>query len=479
MHKITCRSLEKSVISESFRLILLDFALYGQCRTAASAFFVVRPGVNTMQIRLSAALCLVLIPLACAQTPEPAATAVPGVKTTQIQGDELEQAAQNFARAVANSAQFIAHHPYYSDDRSRAAGMAHWTRMMIRTLEEDVILDADYPYFRVVDFRTREGGDNADQRYLIAPLQGGATYRVWGRRGSNRRLEFQLYAGLPWLPSGGRIAAVLASENIKVNGDGSFEVTLSPDAQTGNWLQNPADGSTLMVRQIFSDWSSEIPDEIHIDRVGYTGANKPALSSAAMAQRLNRAARDLETIVPLWPEFVRRTYQQALPANTLTPPLDPAANGGVKDRWMALGHFDLADDEALLVTTWPCGANYQGIQLTDLWFASLEYANAQSSLSADQALLGRDGAYHFVIAARDPGVQNWLDTQGFRQGVILLRYDGMRGKSIAQALWPRAQKIKLDQLRNHLPPGTPHFDEAMRRKALEQRRQHVQRRYGV
>jgi len=116
--------------------------------------------------------------------------------------DELATAAQNFAQAVQQASNFIANHPYYDSDQSRAAGMAHLARMMIRTLEEDVILDPDYPYFRVVDFRTREGGDNADQRYLVAPVTGGATYRIWGHRGNTRRLEFHLYAGLPWTGSG-------------------------------------------------------------------------------------------------------------------------------------------------------------------------------------------------------------------------------------------------------------------------------------
>lgn len=393
--------------------------------------------------------------------------------------DALAAAAQRFARAVGDSAQFVSRHPYYSDDRNRAAGMMNWARMIIRTLEEDVVQDVDFPYFRVVDFRTREGGDNADQRYLVTPLRGGATYRVWGRRGTNRRLDFQLYDGLPWLPSGGRIAAALPSEKLEVNADGSFEVFLGGERRGANWLDNPNGSTTLMVRQIFSDWNRELPDDIHIDRIDTVGARKPAMSGAELIERFDRAAHSLNVIVPLWPEFVRRFYDEGIPVNTLTPPLDPSAGGGVKERWMAFGHFDLADDEALVITTWPTGADYQGIQLTDMWFASLEYANAQSSLSADQAQLGSDGAFHFVIAGSDPGVRNWLDTQRFRQGVILLRYDGMRGKEIPRERWPRARKVKLSELRESLPADTPAYDAAQRARDLEQRRKHVQQRFGV
>ena len=32
-----------------------------------------------------------------------------------------------------------------------------------------------------------------------------------------------------------------------------------------------------------------------------------------------------------------------------------------------------------------------------------------------------DGTYTYVIAARDPGVHNWIDTDGLREGILTLR----------------------------------------------------------
>jgi hypothetical protein len=145
---------------------------------------------------------------------------------------------------------------------------------------------------------------------------------------------------------------------------------------------------------------------------------------------------------------------------------------------MTEGHFDLADDEALIVTTWPTSANYQGIQLTDRWFSSLEYANRQSSLTADQAYRTADGAFHFVISAKDPGVQNWLDTDGLRQGVILLRYDGMKEAEFAKDKWPTTLKVKLSELRKYLPADTPVFAADQRSAEIAERRRHVQQRFG-
>lgn len=391
----------------------------------------------------------------------------------------LQAAFSKLVEAFAKSGQSVTASPYWSDPANRASGMAFVTSMMIRTLEEDVVQDVDFPSFRILDPRIREGGDNPDQRYLFARIQGGATYRVWGTLGGTRRLEFQIYAGDPYVQGGGRSVSFLTFENIRFGKDGSFEVFLSPEKMAGkNWMENAADSTKLMVRQVYSDWDKETGGEVHIDRVGYEGKLRPVTTPLQMAEKLEKAARDLEMIVGVWPAFVRARYQNALVPNTMLEPSDPGALGGVAGRWMSGGFFDLEPDEALIVTTYPTDANYQGIQLTDPWFSSLEYANRQSSLTTDQAYLSPDGAYRFVLAGSDPGIQNWLDTTGLEQGTILLRFDGSSYKSFPREKYPKAEKVKLSELKAHLPADTPSFSAAQRASELAARRRHVQTRFG-
>ena len=66
--------------------------------------------------------------------------------------------------------------------------------------------------------------------------------------------------------------------------------------------------------------------------------------------------------------------------------MSPGAKAGVVGRWMSLGHYDLAPDQALVIRIPPTGAPYQGSQLADLWFGSLEYASATSSITRGQAI---------------------------------------------------------------------------------------------
>lgn len=392
---------------------------------------------------------------------------------------DLDLAFDELVSALGDAARSVRAHPFFAEAENRPGAYAFVVSMLLSRLEEDVIFDADAPAFRILDPRIREGGDNPDQRYLIATLRGGETYRIWGSRGTARRVDLQIYAGDPYVPgSGGRAASYLDHEDIDYAPDGSFEVFASSARTDGAWLENPADATRLLVRQVFSDWDREQTGEVHLDRVGHEGDPKAVLTADAMASRLRRATANLHTHVRVWPEMVRTNYLERRPPNTIAPPFDPGTVGGVPGRWMASGTWELADDEALVVTTWPAGGDYQGVQLADLWFSSLEYANRQTSLTADQAVRDADGAYRFVVCGRDPGVANWLDTTGRHRGVLLLRFDGTGRTSFPVEEHPRAEVVPLAALGAHLPEGTARVTDEQRRRAIASRRRHVQRRFG-
>jgi len=70
------------------------------------------------------------------------------------------------------------------------------------------------------------------------------------------------------------------------------------------------------------------------------------------------------------------------PVNTMTPPRPTP--GGLATQFSSAGHFDLGEDQALIVTVPAAGrevAPYQGIQLGSMWYVSLDYVNHQTSLT--------------------------------------------------------------------------------------------------
>jgi len=393
---------------------------------------------------------------------------------------DLDDAFDAFHASIGGAADFLRGHRFYDDAENRAPAYAFLSSLLIARIEESVISDADFPFFRVIDRRSREGSDNPDQRYLVARLRGGAMYRVWGTVGSATRVELQVYAGNPYLPgSVGRSASNLAFEDLAVDGDGRFEVLLAPERVPGNWLENPIDGTKLFVRQIYSSWETDSPaGDIHIDRVDAPGELPPPLTEAVMAARLQEAARELDSHVRIWPTIVER-FAHALAPNELSMPADSSHAGGVPGRYMSHGTFELDPGEALIVSVWPGTGNYQGIQLLDLYQSSLEYADRQTSLTGEQAHCTADGRYHLVLAAEDPGVVNWLDTMGRHRGMVLARYDGMAGQPFDAAHRPVTNRVPVASLAEHLPDDMARVTAEERAQALAARRRHLQLRFGV
>jgi hypothetical protein len=117
--------------------------------------------------------------------------------------------------------------------------------------------------------------------------------------------------------------------------------------------------------------------------------------------------------------------------------------------------------------------------LGNLWGESPDYANHQSSLNLLQMYMGEDGIQRWVVAHRDPGVQNWVDTTGLPRGYLSHRwaYSELPDKSD----WPKisAKKICFDEIRDHFPTDMPILNSEERRDAIAVRQRHVQRRYRV
>ena len=81
------------------------------------------------------------------------------------------------------------------------------------------------------------------------------------------------------------------------------------------------------------------------------------------------------------------------------------------------GYFQLADDEALVVTINPGNAGYFTVPVTNDWTITDNYWDEQTSLNIAQALENCvagvcDGSYTIVISKTDPHVANWVSTGG-------------------------------------------------------------------
>jgi hypothetical protein len=132
--------------------------------------------------------------------------------------------------------------------------------------------------------------------------------------------------------------------------------------------------------------------------------------------------------------------------------------------WQAL--FDFAPDEALILETeMPERHRYWNVQLNDALFNTLDYVYRQSSLNGHQAQIDADGRFRAVLSHSDPGVANWLDVCGSNRGTVIGRWYDCNANPV-----PTLKRVKLAELWQHLPAGTPRITPEQRDSALRERR---------
>jgi hypothetical protein len=124
-------------------------------------------------------------------------------------------------------------------------------------------------------------------------------------------------------------------------------------------------------------------------------------------------------------------------------------------QYSSAGHYDLADDQALIVTVPVSDAPYQGFQLGTMRYLSMDFANHQTSLTAGQAHHDPDGCMRFVVSQRDPGVANWLECAGHRRGYLQIRWQ-RTSRAFTAADGPRVEMVPFAAVADHLP-----FDQAI------------------
>jgi hypothetical protein len=138
--------------------------------------------------------------------------------------------------------------------------------------------------------------------------------------------------------------------------------------------------------------------------------------------------------------------------------------------WPAV--FELDDHEALIIETeLPKVRPYWNIQLNDPYFNAIEFVYRFSSINGATGKLSTDGKLRAVIALTDPGVPNWLDPAGFKEGTIYGRWYGCDSNPL-----PSIKRIPLAKLRDHLPQDTPVVEPRQRALELRERVRAAQRR---
>jgi hypothetical protein len=354
---------------------------------------------------------------------------------------------------VLEAEKIITGAPHVQTEQDLAEGYDYLAGSIRASLQMAWAYQRDFPYFvPSTGPYTKLGLDNPDTLYFHAYLRDDAEYVVTGRRGTTADLSFQVLAGDYSPVEVPDSLSAFDDREIEVRGDGTFELRFGParPAPGRNYFTLGPGSAMLLVREVYSDWDTERRGTIRIYRADLRGAAPPPADSAAQAKRYGVAGKILLSRLRTFLAFPEWFYLN-LPVNTMTPPRPTP--GGLATQFSSAGHYDLGDDQAMIVTVPAAGravAPYQGIQLGSLWYVSLDYINHQTSLTADQARIDPDGRMRFVISERDPGLVNWLERTGHRRGYVQIRWQRL-SRDLSPEDGPQVEVVPAGDLPRVLP----------------------------
>jgi hypothetical protein len=312
------------------------------------------------------------------------------------------------------------------------------------------------------------GGPSANFLYGGLYLDGMKTYRLTARMGDLKLFLMQVFNRIVGV-SGFKCLGNYDCSNFELNEDGCFDVILSATRHAGNWMPLDPDSNYnfVMVRRIFGDWNDDMGD---IDvRLDGEPDESDDLSESRMAQRIALATEILQynvTLNQIWfydhcleKTGGKKNATYVMAGNDL---LDIA---GSPTSNYANGIYSIEPDEALVLELDAPETAYWEYHLYDVWLQAPDFINHQSDINQQRAVADSDGKIRVVISLSDPGVPNWLDPAGRREGIMVFR--NYRAKVVPN---PTCHLLKLAELRDFLPPDTSSISLQQRRDALEYRR---------
>jgi hypothetical protein len=271
--------------------------------------------------------------------------------------------------------------PPAPSDRNLAEGYRYLLGHLARIIEAQTQRDPDFPYFqRSVRMLSKWTIDNPDTMYLSAAISADGIYRIrgqaldtteWqtserGRSGPRapRVVIFQTTTAV--VGDTGGLAEMAACRNqtldsidqfaLELDEEGRFEIVVAarkPQGYEGHFLvsrrempcRSPfgtttfrmRDATQLNLREIFSDWSSEIPLDLEIVRLDKRGLPRPPRTSLEMGEHLSEIGRKLGNQIKFWNALHELGLEVkgdrngdgrlALPLNGLNQPAPPLISG--------------------------------------------------------------------------------------------------------------------------------------------------------
>jgi len=277
--------------------------------------------------------------------------------------------------------------------------------------------------------------DNPDVRYGFCALDETRTYRLVGTRGEAAYIGLTFGTPVGQGPVGGRTGTTVQAhvDQFALGPNGEVDILIVPEGgrratDPKNCIEMAPGTGQLAVRETFFDRRVDKPADLRVELVD--SEPPPVLGAEELAGKLEFAGVFLQfvaaTAVNMWHDTADNVnrFGGTAGAQHVAAQDDEIRSHSNAEMTYHGGRWVLGEGEALVVTVHdpPTEFLYWGLTTSTAWMESLDYRYTTTNLNNKTAQRSADGDWRLVISPTDPGVPNWLDTQGRREGYMIVRW---------------------------------------------------------
>ena len=310
--------------------------------------------------------------------------------------------------------------------------------------------DARKPDFRRIVTPSRKvTGDNADAIYFDAPVEPTYTYRIDGEM--NQAIYFSMT--IERNADDDRITETCGAINdtqIDIDENGRFTIYLGGEPQERNWLALDEGASRVTTRHYWEHLEPASADPFWEPRLKITctsdvGVIAPADDDSVSEgiKRVCNAITGRTLNMPILGAGELPAFMSFTP-NSFPPPQQPGEMGlAAADAHYSMAPFFLGPDEALVITgRWP-SCRFANVSLWNRFQQTYDYETRSVSLNRSQTQLQEDSSFRIILSHENPGLPNWMDTEGNMFGLVFWRFFLVEG----EVETPHAEVVKLVDLK--------------------------------
>lgn len=270
-------------------------------------------------------------------------------------------------------------------------------------------------------------GDNPDARYYSAVIDDSNSYRIQGNLAGATYTSFTIELGAG--TDGDGIGSTLNDTQFEADENGDYEIILSAQKAEGNWMPMTRGASSLTTRHYYERKQCINNDRLHHIPLDIQNLQKVPPRSSANDAEIATGIRRVTTFVKgsvitmsndNSPPWVSRIPNQFMP-----PKKDDsheAITYAARDNVYSMAPFVLGPNQALLIRGRFPKCRFANVVLFNRFLQTFNYEERSISLNRTQTIQSEDGSFEMIVAHRDPGRPNWLDTEGRPYGIMFWRF---------------------------------------------------------